>query len=101
MSACNSSGVAIIITSAHLAASATGMVLKPAASALLALAPGRTAITTSLTPESRMFWAWAWPWRAGPGAAAGGGGGGGGAAARAGGARGGGAGRRRRRRRRY
>ena len=62
MSACSSSGVAIIITSAHLAASATFITLKPAASAFLALAPGRTAITTSFTPLSRMFWAWAWPW---------------------------------------
>ncbi len=45
----------IIITSAHLAASATPMTLKPAASAFLADAPGRTAITTSLTPLSRML----------------------------------------------
>ena len=29
---------------------------------LLGRAPGRAAITTSLTPQSRMFWAWAWPW---------------------------------------
>ena len=62
MSAWSSSGVAIIMTSATLAASATLITLKPAASAFLADGPGRTAMITSFTPLSRMFWAWAWPW---------------------------------------
>ena len=63
MSPCNSSGVSIITTSAHLAASATSITLKPALSAFLAEAePLRSAIATSLTPESFRFSAWAWPW---------------------------------------
>ena len=57
------SGVTIIATSAHLAASAADMTLKLSASAFLALAePSRSATTMSLTPLSRMLSAWAWPW---------------------------------------
>ncbi len=53
MSACNSSGVAIIIRSAHVAASATLITLSPSASTFLAVdEPGRSATAISLTPES-------------------------------------------------
>ena len=63
MSACNSSGVSIIMTSAHLAASATSMTLNFSASAFLTPAEVlRSATATSFTPESRRLSAWAWPW---------------------------------------
>ena len=63
MSACSSSGVSIIITSAHFAASATSITLSFSASAFFTPAEVlRSATATSLTPESRRFSAWAWPW---------------------------------------
>ncbi len=63
MSAWSSSGVSIIMTSLTLAASAGVMTVKPAASALARVGePAFSAMTTSLTPESRRFCAWAWPW---------------------------------------
>ena len=63
MSPCNSSGVSIIITSAHLAASATSMTLSFSRFGLLdAGEPLRSATATSLTPLSRRLSAWAWPW---------------------------------------
>ncbi len=63
MSACNSSGVSIISTSAHLAASATSITLRFSASAFFTPAEVlRSATATSLTPLSRKFSAWAWPW---------------------------------------
>ena len=63
MSACNSSGVSIIITSAHLAASATSMTLNFSPSAFLTPPEVlRSATATSLTPQSRKLSAWAWPW---------------------------------------
>ena len=63
MSPCNSSGVSIIITSAHLAASATSMTLNFSASAFFTPPEDlRSATATSLTPESRKLSAWAWPW---------------------------------------
>jgi len=52
--------------SAHLAASAGVITLKPAASALRQDAPGRAPMATSFTPLSRMFIAWAWPWEPKP-----------------------------------
>jgi hypothetical protein len=58
-----SSGASTITTSAHFAASAGALTVKPAPSAFLALPePGRSATITSATPESRRFMAWAWPW---------------------------------------
>ena len=52
-----------MMMSAHLAASATSMVLSFSPSAFLTPAePLRSATATSLTPESRRFSTWAWPW---------------------------------------
>ena len=63
MSACSSSGVSIMMTSAHLAASATSMTLSFSFSALATPSePLRSAIATSLQPESRRFSACACPW---------------------------------------
>ncbi len=63
MSACSSSGVSIMTMSAHLAASATSMVLSFSFSALATPAePLRSATATSFTPESRRLRVWAWPW---------------------------------------
>ena len=63
MSPCNSSGAHIIMKSAHFAASATDITFWPAFSALAAEPePGRSAMTMSLTPESRRFCACACPW---------------------------------------
>ena len=63
MPPCSSSGVAIIMTSAHRAPSATGTTSKPAASALAAEPdPARSAIFTASTPLSRRLAAWACPW---------------------------------------
>jgi hypothetical protein len=63
MSACSSSGVSTMTTSAYFAASPADITLKPAASAFFAVAePGRRPITTSLTPLSFRLLAWAWPW---------------------------------------
>src|ERR1700745_2301783 len=54
MSACNSSGVSIIITSAHLAASATSLTGSFSPSAFFTPCEVlRNATATSLTPESR------------------------------------------------
>ena len=62
MSACSSSGVSIIITSAHFAASATSITCSFSFSALAAEAePLRSATATFLTPESRRFSACACP----------------------------------------
>ena len=63
MSACSSSGVSIMTTSAHLAASATCITLSFSVSALAMPAePLRSAIVTFLQPESRRFSACACPW---------------------------------------
>ena len=60
MSAWSSSGVSIMTTSAHLAASATSMTFRPSFSAFCAEAePLRRAMATFWTPESRMLSAWA------------------------------------------
>ena len=63
MSACSSSGVSIMMTSAHLAASATSITLSFSLLGLLdAGEPLRSAMATFLTPESRRFSACACPW---------------------------------------
>jgi hypothetical protein len=63
MSACSSSGVSIIMMSAHFAASATSMTGSFSFSALATEAePLRNATETFLAPESRRFSACAWPW---------------------------------------
>ena len=49
-------------TSARLVASAAESTSKPAFSARAALGVPGTSLTTTVTPESRRFWAWAWPW---------------------------------------
>jgi hypothetical protein len=62
MSACSSSGVAIIIRSAHLAASATDMTFRPSASTFFAVAePAFRPTAISLAPESFRFSACARP----------------------------------------
>ena len=63
MSACSSSGVSIMTTSAHLAASATSNTLSFSVSAFLTPAEVlRKATATFFTPLSRKFSACAWPW---------------------------------------
>jgi isocitrate dehydrogenase len=63
ISVSSSSGVSIIITSAHFAASATSITLSFSSSAFLTPCdPLRSATATPLTPESRRLSAWAWPW---------------------------------------
>ena len=63
MSACNSSGVTIIMTSAHLAPSAASMTLSFSPSAFFTPAEVlRSTTATSLTPKSRKLSACAWPW---------------------------------------
>ena len=63
MSACSSSGVSIIITSAHFAASATSITFSFSPSAFFTPCEVlRSATATSFTPESRRFSACAWPW---------------------------------------
>ena len=63
VSACNSSGMVNMITSAQAAASAISMTFRPSPSALAFDAePSRRATTRFFAPLSRRFSAWAWPW---------------------------------------
>jgi hypothetical protein len=55
--ACVWSGTSIMTTSARLVASAAESTSKPAFSARAALGAPGTSLTTTVTPESRRFWA--------------------------------------------